>query len=69
MVPLSLGILVLAGVASAHPTNNQHHQHDSRALVAGKTFDRYVQIFLENQDYSKAVKDRKSPVSNPLRPA
>jgi len=26
--------------------------------VAGKTFDRFVQIFLENTDYSMAIGDR-----------
>lgn len=29
------------------------------AIVAGKTFDRFVQIFLENQDYDIAIGDRK----------
>ncbi|KAK0614916.1 phosphoesterase family-domain-containing protein [Bombardia bombarda] len=27
------------------------------STVAGKTFDRYIQIFLENTDYSKAIAD------------
>jgi hypothetical protein len=29
------------------------------AIVVGKTFDRFVQIFLENQDYAIAIGDRK----------
>lgn len=43
--------------------------------VAGKTFDRFVQIFLENQDFGIAAGDRKfcyhwtlcTPASNSLR--
>lgn len=33
------------------------------STVKGKTFDRFVQIFLENQDYSIAAGDRRSRYS------
>ncbi|KAM7183968.1 Phosphoesterase family domain containing protein [Naviculisporaceae sp. PSN 640] len=56
MTLLSLAVLALAGVASAAPATNENHLAP-RAIVPGKTFDRYVQIFLENQDYAKAIKN------------
>ncbi|KAM7186341.1 Phosphoesterase family domain containing protein [Rhypophila sp. PSN 637] len=56
MTLLSLALLALSGAVSSLHTTNEH-ELAPRAIVAGKTFDRFVQIFLENQDYSKAIKD------------
>lgn len=53
MQSLSLFLLALGGVSALPATAN--NELAPRAIVAGKTFDRFVQIFLENQDYSRAV--------------
>jgi hypothetical protein len=47
----TLAILCLATVASAAPPL------EKRATVAGKAFNRFVVIFLENTDYSTAAAD------------
>ena len=50
MTPLSVFLVGLVSSVVALPANDLV----ARAIVPGKTFDRYVQIFLENTDYSKA---------------
>jgi len=51
MTLFSVFLVGLVGSVVARPGNDL----DARAIVSGKTFDRYVQIFLENTDYSKAI--------------
>ena len=49
--------IALAGTASAYPRDPSLTSRAS-SIVKGKTFDRFVSIWLENTDYSKAAADR-----------
>lgn len=47
--------IALAGTTHAYPRDA------SAAIVKGKTFDRFVSIWLENTDFNKAAADRAFP--------
>jgi hypothetical protein len=47
--------VALAGTSNAHPRDVSAA---TPSIVKGKTFDRFVSIWLENTDYDKAAADR-----------
>lgn len=55
----TLAAVALAGAANAYPRDlSVEVTPRASSIVKGKTFDRFVSIWLENTDYSKAAGDR-----------